>query len=175
MEYIVAGLLFLMVCMLVWIGTKLLAKTGGAESEAILLLQRETEATRRELSASLQNNISSVNQSLQNNLTTVNQQLANTTAQIAEQLKTINIQMQTSTGQINDRMDNAAKVVGEVKRSLGELGEATKQVFDVGKDIASLQEILKAPKLRGELGEFFLGDLLAQILPPANFFAPALF
>jgi DNA recombination protein RmuC len=49
------------------------------------------------------------------------------------------------------------------------LSEATRKVFDVGKDIASLQEILRSPKLRGGLGELFLGDLLGQILPPAHF------
>ncbi|TAJ77278.1 DNA recombination protein RmuC, partial [bacterium] len=36
-------------------------------------------------------------------------------------------------------------------------------------DIASLQEILRAPKLRGGLGEYFLADLLGQILPPDHF------
>jgi DNA recombination protein RmuC len=66
-------------------------------------------------------------------------------------------------------MDNAARVVGDVKKDLGELSKATQQVFDVGKDIASLQEILRSPKLRGGLGELFLGDLLAQILPPTNY------
>jgi DNA recombination protein RmuC len=78
-------------------------------------------------------------------------------------------QLQKSTGDLNTRLDNAAKVVSEVSKGLGSLGEATKKVFDVGKDIASLQEILRSPKLRGGLGELFLGDLLAQILPPAHF------
>ena len=36
----------------------------------------------------------------------------------------------------------------------------------MSKDISGLQEILSAPKLRGGLGEYFLGELLAQIMPP---------
>jgi len=70
---------------------------------------------------------------------------------------------------VGERLDRAANVVGAVQKSLGILDEATKQVFSVGKDISQLQEILRAPKLRGSLGELFLGDLLAQILPPKHF------
>ncbi|HLG21863.1 MAG TPA: DNA recombination protein RmuC, partial [Candidatus Manganitrophaceae bacterium] len=47
--------------------------------------------------------------------------------------------------------------------------KATQQVFEVGKNIASLQEILSAPKLRGSLGELFLGEILSQMLPPTHF------
>jgi len=60
---------------------------------------------------------------------------------------------------------SAAQVFGQVQKDLGSLSSATERVFEVGKDIASLQEILKAPKLRGGLGELFLGDLLNQVLP----------
>jgi DNA recombination protein RmuC len=78
-------------------------------------------------------------------------------------------QLQKSTGDLNSRLDNAARVVNEVSKGLGGLSEATKKVFEVGKDIASLQEILRSPKLRGGLGELFLGDLLSQIFPPAHY------
>jgi DNA recombination protein RmuC len=70
---------------------------------------------------------------------------------------------------MNTRLDNAAKVIGDVHRQLGEVHAATKQVQESQKDITSLQEILRAPKLRGGLGELFLGDLLKQVLPPANY------
>jgi len=60
-------------------------------------------------------------------------------------------------------------VVGEVQKGLGELREAASKVYEVGRDVASLHDILRAPKLRGGLGEFLLGDLLAQVLPPAHF------
>lgn len=70
---------------------------------------------------------------------------------------------------VGERLDRAAQVVGNVQKSLGTLDEATKQVYEVGKNVAQLQEILRAPKIRGSFGELFLGDLLAQILPPKNF------
>ncbi|HLB94990.1 MAG TPA: DNA recombination protein RmuC [Nitrospiria bacterium] len=97
------------------------------------------------------------------------QQLDAFREQMNQQLAAVTQQLQTTTGLIGSRLDNAAKVVGEVRQNLGELSKATQQVFDVGKDIASLQEILRAPKLRGMLGELFLGDLLGQILPPNHF------
>jgi DNA recombination protein RmuC len=70
---------------------------------------------------------------------------------------------------VNARLDTAAKVIGDVKNQLGIVHEATKQVQEISKDISSLQDILKAPKLRGGLGELFLGDLLKQVLPPSNY------
>jgi DNA recombination protein RmuC len=66
---------------------------------------------------------------------------------------------------VNARLDNAAKVIGDVHRKLGEVHETTKQVQETAKDISSLQDILRAPKLRGGMGELFLGDLLNQVLP----------
>ena len=78
------------------------------------------------------------------------------------------LQMVNST--MGDRLDNAARVVGDVKKSLGSLDEKTQQIYEVGKDIASLQEILKAPKMRGGLGELFLENLLEQIMPHKDFY-----
>ena len=70
---------------------------------------------------------------------------------------------------MDTRLDSATRVVGDVSKHLGQLDESAKRIFEVGKDIASLQDILRAPKLRGGLGELFLGDLLAQILPADHF------
>lgn len=99
----------------------------------------------------------------------IQETLSTTTSQVNQQLATMTQQLQVSSGQIGSRLDNAAKIVGEVRQNLGELSKATQQIFDVGSDIASLQEILKAPKLRGVIGELFLGDLLSQILPANHY------
>ncbi|MBI5599758.1 MAG: DNA recombination protein RmuC [Deltaproteobacteria bacterium] len=157
MEFVVVGLIVLVIIVLVLAWMRLGLKRG-AEGEAIMMLQKETEALRQEL----QNSIT-------NHLSIVSQQLSSVTSHVSEQLRGVTSQLQTSTGQINERMDNAARVVGDVRQTLGKLGEATKQVYDVGKDIAGLQEILRAPTLRGGLGEFFLGDLLSQILPSSHY------
>ncbi|MEK7528181.1 MAG: DNA recombination protein RmuC [Patescibacteria group bacterium] len=72
---------------------------------------------------------------------------------------------QSSNKTIGDRLDNAAKVVTTVTDKLGKMEEANKRIYDIGKDISSLQEILRSPKLRGNLGEEFLLDLLDSLLP----------
>jgi DNA recombination protein RmuC len=86
---------------------------------------------------------------------------------VHQQLTTMTKQLQEATGQIGNRLDHTTKVFGEVQNRLGSLTEATKQVQDVGKEIADLQKILRAPKLRGQMGELFLNDLLLQLLPPS--------
>ncbi|HMP76513.1 MAG TPA: DNA recombination protein RmuC [Kiritimatiellia bacterium] len=70
---------------------------------------------------------------------------------------------------MDERLDGAARVINDVRQNLGQLTEKTQRLAEIGKDIASLQDILRSPKLRGNIGELFLGDLLAQILPPDHF------
>ncbi|MDA8100262.1 MAG: DNA recombination protein RmuC [Nitrospiraceae bacterium] len=135
----------------------------------IPLLQQEVQSLRGQLTEEMQRSQDMVNKQLADITGQVNTQLGQVTLQVNTRLADVAQQLSRSTGDLNTRLDNAARVVAEVSKGLGGLGEATKKVFEVGKDIASLQEILRSPKLRGGLGELFLGDLLGQILPPAHF------
>jgi len=77
--------------------------------------------------------------------------------------------LEASRKSLDQRLESTSKVVQEVQRSLGQVDASVRSFTEISRDIRALQDILKAPKLRGGLGEFFLGDLLAQILPPSHY------
>ena len=70
---------------------------------------------------------------------------------------------------IAKQLDSSNRVIGDINTKLGVLETTAKNIQDIGKDISSLQGILQAPKLRGNLGEYLLEDLLRQIFPEANY------
>ncbi len=87
--------------------------------------------------------------------------------QIAEQTQVTRKEMQdrleTSSKMTNERLDNAAKVIGAVQKSLGQVGE-------VNRRIEEFQEALRAPKTRGGVGERVMYDLLKQVIPQQYLF-----
>jgi DNA recombination protein RmuC len=53
---------------------------------------------------------------------------------------------------------------GQIRETLGKLTEASRHMEQVGKEISGLGDLLRSPKIRGGIGELFLGDLLGQTL-----------
>lgn len=70
--------------------------------------------------------------------------------------------LQKNTQALNERLDNAARIIGLVQRNIGEMSE-------IGRGMKELQEFLKSPKLRGNIGEQILKELLGQMLPKQSF------
>ncbi len=66
---------------------------------------------------------------------------------------------------VKDMADNTKSVT----EKLTKLDETNKQVVGFAEQMKSLENILKNPKQRGILGEFFLENLLSQQLPPTHF------
>jgi DNA recombination protein RmuC len=78
-------------------------------------------------------------------------------------------QSETLSKTVSERIADTTRVFGDVREKLGELAKGTRQIEEVGKNISSLQEILRAPKFRGGLGELLLERLLDDILPRENY------
>ena len=70
--------------------------------------------------------------------------------------------LQKNTADLNVRLDNAARMMGEVKKHIGEFSE-------IGRGMKELQEFLSSPKLRGNIGESVLKDLITQMFPKHSF------
>jgi DNA recombination protein RmuC len=66
---------------------------------------------------------------------------------------------------LDSRLDYFTSSFADVKEGVGELRERSRRLGELAADIASLEELLRAPKARGGLGELFLENLLGQVLP----------
>jgi DNA recombination protein RmuC len=75
---------------------------------------------------------------------------------------TVNTSLAKNTQDINDRLLRATEVIGELKREAG----AFTQVSHTMKD---LHDYLQSPKLRGNIGEMVLKDLISQIFPRSSY------
>lgn len=99
----------------------------------------------------------------------MNSQLNTITEQVNQRLKENAEVLQQTNKNIGERLDKAAAVIAPIQNRLGELKEASNKMYEVGRDISRLENLLKAPKFRGEIGEFLLENLLSQILPKDHF------
>jgi len=90
-------------------------------------------------------------------------------AQVSQRLDAMNQSLQNANTAITQGLGNATNVFGTVSESLGRLQESNRQIMEISKDISSLQELLRAPKLRGQIGETLLENLLGQVLPKEHF------
>ncbi|MBI2097318.1 MAG: DNA recombination protein RmuC [Candidatus Vogelbacteria bacterium] len=93
--------------------------------------------------------------------------------QINELVRTVDQKLTESSRTIFDSMRNqfgeSAKIIREVTERLTKLDETNKQVVSFADQLQSLQDILKNPKQRGVLGEYYLETLLKNVLPPGSY------
>lgn len=76
---------------------------------------------------------------------------------------TMNRTLQENSKQLIERLDKTAIAMRDVGKEVGTMSE-------IGRSMKDLQEFLKSPKLRGNIGEHVLKDLISQMFPKNNFF-----
>ncbi|MBL4644558.1 MAG: DNA recombination protein RmuC, partial [Candidatus Pacebacteria bacterium] len=70
---------------------------------------------------------------------------------------------------LREQLRSSQKVVGDVTEKLTRLEETNKQVISFAEQLRQLQDVLKNPKQRGILGEYYLESVLQNVLPPGGF------
>lgn len=70
---------------------------------------------------------------------------------------------------VQKQLTESAKLVADVTQRLTKLDETNRRVVDVADELKSLQNVLANPKQRGVLGEFYLKQILENMLPPGTF------
>jgi len=119
-------------------------KTNGRELQDNMLLMRRIE----ELGRTVDSRLSETNRNMQ----------SGSRAQFRESRE----MMENINKEMNEQLRNVIAKTTEV-------GESSKQVFQVADQLRELQDILKNPKQRGVLGEYYLETVLQNVLPPESF------
>jgi DNA recombination protein RmuC len=87
--------------------------------------------------------------------------------------RTLDAKIGETTRQMNEsvrtQFGESAKLIKEVTIGLTKLDETNRQVVSFADQLQNLQDILKNPKQRGILGEYYLETLLKNVLPPGQY------
>jgi len=93
--------------------------------------------------------------------------------QINELSRTVDKKISESHKIMNESVQNqfseSAKLIKNVTEGLTKLDSTNQQVVSFAEQLRQLQDILKNPKQRGVLGEYYLETLLKNVLPPGSY------
>lgn len=93
--------------------------------------------------------------------------------QINELSRTVDNKIGESHKQVNESLkfhsSESNKIIRDVTERLTRLDETNKQVISFADQLQSLENVLKNPKQRGILGEYYLETVLKNVLPPGSY------
>jgi DNA recombination protein RmuC len=89
--------------------------------------------------------------------------------QVSDLTKALDSKLGESAKASQHQFAEVFKIVRDVTEGLVRLDETNKQVVNFTDQLKNLQDILKNPKQRGVLGEYYLDTVLKNILPPGQY------
>ena len=89
--------------------------------------------------------------------------------QLNQVSQTLDSKLTESNRAMQEQFGQSFKVIRDVTQKLTELDSTNKQVVGFAQQLQSLENILKNPKQRGILGEYYLETVLKNVLPPQSF------
>jgi DNA recombination protein RmuC len=94
-------------------------------------------------------------------------------SQINELSRTIDHKLGESQKEMTQTMRHqsteTSRIVADITEKITRLDETNKQVVSFADQLKNLQDILKNPKQRGILGEYYLETLLKNVMPPGSY------
>jgi DNA recombination protein RmuC len=105
--------------------------------------------------------------------TNVNQLSSTLDRKVGDLTKTVDTKMNESNRSVQEsvraQLSESSKLIKEVTQGLTKLDETNRQVVSFADQLQNLQDILKNPKHRGILGEYYLETLLKNVLAPGQY------
>lgn len=93
--------------------------------------------------------------------------------QINELTRTVDQKLSESHKEVNETIRHqttqSQDIIRDITERLTRLDETNKQIMSFTDQLKSLQDILKNPKQRGILGEYYLETLLKNVMPPGSY------
>ena len=77
--------------------------------------------------------------------------------------------LQTGQNALTQSLQASQKVLTDLHTQIGQIQGTSAQMMRIGDEVRRLQDILSSPKLRGQMGEWSLENLLANILPKDSY------
>ena len=148
MLYLLAGILGIILLAIAWLVFDMKKNMGNGED--------------KEKMAAVLERLSMMTQQNEHLRQTVDSKLSETHRTTQEHMNQTIRTVQGISGQ-------SAKQIADVVAGLTKLEETNKQVVNFSAQLQNLQDILKNPKQRGVLGEYFLEETLKNVLPPNSY------
>jgi DNA recombination protein RmuC len=81
----------------------------------------------------------------------------------------LDTKLSESNKNVQQQFTHSANIIRDVTEKLTRLDETNKQVVGFADQLKGLQDILKNPKQRGVLGEYYLETVMKNVLPPGSY------
>jgi len=139
------------------------------DEQSIIMLQQQLG----QLSSTLDQKLSQINKLTQTQsqesakfMSTINRESRQTLENITKESREL---LAKVTDQFNEMNKYSQESTKQVVHKLTQLDETNKQVVGFSEQLKNLQDILKNPKQRGVLGEYYLEETLKNVLPPNSY------
>lgn len=132
---------------------------SAADTSSIHLLQNQINQLTNAQNEKLDRTLKELNDRLNEQNKTINEQMSKSNVSLERQFA-------ISQKALQEASASTTKIIKEVTEKMTKLDDTNKQIVGFAEQMQSLEGILKNPKKRGILGEYYLESVLKYVLPP---------